>query len=106
MSDASPTSCIPPFLNDEKNPGPTCNPIEKTNRIRPNSLMKLSTPGSIVMPKWLAAMPTKRIHVVPSETPPILIFPSRIPTVMTSARTKMVCASVSPKERLYNQYIP
>ena len=34
---------IPPFLNEEKNPGPTCKPIEYTNRIRPNSLAKSNT---------------------------------------------------------------
>jgi len=29
---------MPPCLNDAKNPGPTCRPIEKTHRIQPEFL--------------------------------------------------------------------
>ena len=60
---------MPPCLNEAKKPGPTCRPIEKTKRINPNSCTKWRTSPSTVMPKWLKRMPTKSIHVTPSETP-------------------------------------
>ncbi len=41
----------PPDLKLEKKPGPTCKPMEYTNRMRPNSFMKCSRLGFIVRPK-------------------------------------------------------
>ena len=38
---------MPPRLKDEKNEGPTCNPIQNTNNIRPKSLIKVKVLGSI-----------------------------------------------------------
>ena len=41
----------PPFLKEEKKPGPTCNPTEYTNRIKPNSFMKCNVCPSTRIPK-------------------------------------------------------
>lgn len=89
---------MPPCLNEAKKPGPTCRPIEKTKRINPNSCTKWRTSPSTVMPKWLKRMPTKSIHVMPSETPPILTFPRRMPTVITSAKISTAWAMPLPKK--------
>ena len=85
----------PPFLNEEKNPGPTCNPIEKTNNISPKSLMKSITSWLTAKPKWPMARPTNSTNVIPSEIPDILIFPKAIPKAITKQYIKMVCATVS-----------
>ncbi len=92
-------SVTPPRLSDEKNPGPTCKPIENTNSIRPNSLMKWSVAASKPMLKWPAAMPVNNIHVTPIETPLILILLSAMPAAMTIASTKTVWAIIAPDER-------
>ena len=48
---ANPFNCIPPFLNEVKKLGPTCKPIEKIKRIKPNSLIKCIIVWSTVKPK-------------------------------------------------------
>ena len=105
MAEASVTSVMPPCLNDEKKPGPTCRPMEKTKRIRPNSLTKWSTGASMVMPKWLRAMPTKRIHVIPSDTPPTFALPSNKPPVIASASVRTAWAIPCSQKRACNQSI-
>ena len=66
---------IPPSLNEEKKPGPTCIPIENMKRINPNSLKKFKTSVSAVYPKCPNRIPTKRTNVTPSDTPNTLILP-------------------------------
>ena len=87
----------PPSLKDEKKPGPTCMPIEKINRISPNSRRKWSTFESTVYPKWPMKMPTKRTNVTPSDTPNILILPRYIPMKITKEYNRMVAAIDSLK---------
>ena len=41
----------PPLLNEEKNEGPTCRPMKKTNIINPKSRMKPRTVGLTLRPK-------------------------------------------------------
>ena len=51
------------------------------------------------MCRLLKAMPTKRIHVMPSDTPPILILPSRMPSVMVNEKISIAWATPLPKKR-------
>lgn len=76
---------IPPFLNDEKNEGPTCNPIQNTNSISPKSWMKDKIEVLPVKPQCPANIPTNKTNVTPSEMPKTLIFPNRTPIDITKA---------------------
>ena len=72
----------------------------------PKSLANDSTSGCNVIPKWLAAIAQKRIHVIPRVIP--LTFsrvPRKIPIAITSANTKTECATLVPKNKLLNQSI-
>ena len=93
---ASPFNTKPPFLNEEKKPGPTCIPIEKMNKISPNSLMKWSTPESTESPKCPIKMPTNSTKVVPSDIPKNFTFPSITPKAITSEYTKIEWATEPP----------
>ena len=66
---------IPPLPKLSKNPGPTCKPIMKTNRISPKSCKKVRVGIGPVKPMWPARIPTKRINVTPSDIPPIFNLP-------------------------------
>ena len=57
------------FPNDEKKLGPTCRPMLYTNRIKPKSLAKVSTVGSMCMPKCDIAIAQNNIQVMPSVMP-------------------------------------
>ena len=76
MPTASMFSVIPPFLKEEKNDGPTCRPMQNTNKIKPNSRMKCKMCISPVNPKCPIRIPVKRTNVTPSDTPKTLILPS------------------------------
>ncbi|CDB04524.1 unknown [Prevotella sp. CAG:520] len=47
--------------------------------------MKVIVSLGAVKPMWPAKIPAKSTQVTPSEMPPILILPSRMPTAMTMA---------------------
>ena len=72
---ASILSLIPPSLNEEKKPGPTCKPIAKMKIISPNSLINFNTWSFTSYPKCPIIIPTKRTNVTPNDTPPILSLP-------------------------------
>ena len=88
MATASAFSLMPPFLNDEKNDGPTCKPMQNTNKIRPNSRRKCRMCVSAVKPKCPIRIPVNNTKVTPSEMPKNLILPSNTPTEMTNAYRK------------------
>ena len=54
-------------------------------RISPNSLINKDMAGSRVMPMLPAKIPTKRIHVTPSDTPAIFILDRAMPIAMVVA---------------------
>ena len=74
------TPAVPKF---SKNPGPTCKPIMKTKRTRPNSCMNVRMSVGAVKPIWPAKIPAKSTKVTPSEIPPTFIFPNNTPVAMT-----------------------
>ena len=76
---------MPPERKLEKNEGPTWRPMKKMKRMRPKSRRNPSTWGSIAMPKWPTASPTKRTNVTPNDTPKIRMRPSASPREMTKA---------------------
>ena len=82
---AIPFSWMPSCLNDEKKLGPTCRPIEKMKRIRPNSWMNLSVAWSTSTPRWPTKIPQNSTKVAPSEIPKIFTLPSITPMAMTTA---------------------
>ena len=57
----------------------------------------------MLSPKCPKAMPTKSIHVIPRETPKILILPSVIPIEITNANTNIECAIPVQKTNSFNQ---
>ena len=71
-------SVRPPCLNDEKNEGPTCNPMQNTNSINPKSFMKCKVFGSMWNPRLPAKMPTNKTQVIPNEIPRILNLPKNV----------------------------
>ena len=85
MPVASRFSLIPPSLNEEKNEGPTCRPMQNTNNINPKSCRKERMAGFPVKPKCPAKIPTNKTKVTPSEMPKILIFPKSTPPEITKA---------------------
>ena len=78
-----PLSATPPFLKLSKNPGPTCRPMQKTNRIRPKSCRKLRIGVGPVKPKWPATMPQNKTNVTPRDMPPIFNLPNIMPMAIT-----------------------
>ena len=97
-------SFIPPFLNEEKKDGPTCKPIQNTNRIKPNSRMKCKMCVSPVNPKCPIRIPVKSTNETPNDTPKILILPSSTPTDITNAYRQTICATDEVSQRrLSNQ---
>ena len=74
----------PPFLNEEKNEGPTWRPMQKTNRMRPKSCTKFRISRLPVNPKCPIRMPTNKMNVTPKETPNIFSFPKSTPPAMTN----------------------
>ena len=106
MPTASMFSVIPPFLKEEKNDGPTCRPMQNTNKIKPNSRMKCRMCISPVNPKCPIRIPVKRTNVTPNDTPKTLILPSSTPTDITNAYRQTICATdVGSQRRLSNQFI-
>ena len=75
---------MPPCLNEEKNPGPTCTPREYIYNMSPKFCASASISGSIVIPKCPAMIPTKNTKVTPSETPNIRSFPRASPVALIS----------------------
>jgi len=82
--------CIPPFLKEAKNPGPTCNPMEYMNRINPNSRIKFINSGLALKPKCPTKIPTNKTKVTPRDTPKIFTLPIITPTAITKAYNNKV----------------
>jgi len=91
----------PPFLKAEKNPGPTCNPMEYTNKISPNSFRKCNKCSFRFRLKCPKTMPTNKIQVTPREMPATFILPSIMPNAMTSDRISTECATPPPQRLGY-----
>ena len=106
MPTASMFRVIPPFLKEEKNDGPTCRPIQNTNKINPNSRIKCKMCVSPVKPKCPIRIPVKSTNVTPSDIPKILILPKSTPTDITNAYKHTIWATeAGSHNKLYNQSI-
>ena len=89
---ASKLSVTPPFRKFSKKPGPTCKPMQNTNKISPKSCAKERIVVGAVNPMCPATIPAKSTKVTPSEMPHIFILPNKTPTEMTTAYNKMMWA--------------
>ena len=74
----------PPFLKDEKNPGPTCTPSAYMNMMSPKFCRTVSISGFTTNPRCPARIPAKKTKVAPRLTPKIFILPSPSPTPQIS----------------------
>ena len=90
MHTASPLSNMPPSLIVLKNEGPTCKPIENTNRIKPNSWMNFkvlwlikASSGEMRLPMCPIRMPTNSTNVAPSDMPRNFTLPKITPMAIT-----------------------
>ena len=85
----------PPFLKLSKKPGPTCRPIQNTNRIKPKSCTKVRIGMGAVNPMCPAMIPVKSTNVTPSEIPAIYILPNNTPIEITKANNNAMWATDS-----------
>ena len=98
-------SLMPSFLNDEKNPGPTCSPSVYIYSMSPKFCASVSICGSICTPKWPAMIPVKKTKVTPRDIPNIFMLPKASPVAQMSERTSTACMNVCWVNSSVNQFI-
>ena len=99
---ASPFATKAFFFSEAKKPGPTCKPIEYTNKISPNSLRKCSASLFTLIPQYEAASPIKSTQVTPSEMPLKEMRPNQMPIAITKPYTATVCGIPGTKNKSIN----